>query len=171
MVVIKRLREVRPTKLANDAEGARILDNPIGRASLKDGPLNDTCSTCLHWAVSNSIWTNFGTGAVCLEHKRLRNGRVAQVIPGCWPACDRHQRRPGEFASVLNAANFDARIMDTRQKIDRLRFALDKAREELAEIERQRREVSALVNSAKLAGPIGGGGDPRCGSAEEIGRK
>jgi hypothetical protein len=48
---------------------------------------------------------------------------------------------------------------------------LDKARGELAQIERQRREVRAIVVSAKRAGPIGAGGDPRCESAEETGMK
>jgi hypothetical protein len=159
MVVIKRLRDVRPTNLANDAEGARILDNPIGRASLRDGPTAETCATCASLEIDNSVWSDYGVAAACGEHRRLRNGKVAQPIPASWPACDRYRRRPGAVDSILNAANFDTRIIEARKKVDRLRFALDRARDELAEIERQRREVSTIVSNAKDAGATDGASD------------
>jgi len=151
MTIIKLLRDVRPSNFTRTDEDARRLDNPIGRASLKDGPLTETCGACVHLDIRNSVWSDHGTAAPCLEHKRLRDGKTAQVIPACWRACDRFRRRPGVVDGILSAARFDTRIMAAHRNIDRLNIELNRACDALAELERQRQEINVVVDGAKSA--------------------
>jgi hypothetical protein len=142
MITIKFVGAAHPSNLVRTDADLDWANTPLGMPTRCGSGLTPgaTCLNCIHLDLADSVWSDRGRAAPCLETRRL-TGKSAQPVPIHSAACSRHVLRPDVAAAIKTAdRRFDERIGVKREQVRKLEAAIDRMRGEIREIQLQRED-------------------------------